>query len=101
MRGPSAHPLRSRTIEHRPADRPPGRGPQAKRFPPAGDISGMSDEARILLVDQSRGALLFQETLLRRRESVVSTAMTASEALARAISEQPKLIIFGYDLFDM
>jgi response regulator RpfG family c-di-GMP phosphodiesterase len=61
----------------------------------------MSDEARILLVDQSRGALLFQETLLRRRESVVSTAMTASEALARAISEQPKLIIFGYDLFDM
>jgi CheY-like chemotaxis protein len=56
---------------------------------------------RILLVDQSRGALLFQETILRRRDMLVMTAMAGTEGLAKARAEQPHLIMFGYDLFDM
>jgi len=56
---------------------------------------------RILLVDQSRGALLFQETILRRRDMVIMTALGGTEGLEKARSERPNLIIFGYDLFDM
>lgn len=56
---------------------------------------------RILLVDHSRGALLFQETILRRRDMLIMTALAGSEGLVKAKSEHPNLIIFGYDLFDM
>jgi response regulator RpfG family c-di-GMP phosphodiesterase len=56
---------------------------------------------RILLVDHSRGALLFQETILRRRDMVIATALAGSEGLSKARAERPNLIIFGYDLFDM
>jgi CheY-like chemotaxis protein len=56
---------------------------------------------RILLVDHSRGALLFQETILRRRDMVIVTALAGSEGLDKARMERPNLIIFGYDLFDM
>jgi response regulator RpfG family c-di-GMP phosphodiesterase len=63
----------------------------------------MSAEApgRILLVDHSRGALLFQETILRRRDMRIMTALAGSEGLTKARMEKPNLIIFGYDLFDM
>lgn len=61
----------------------------------------LSDEGRILLVDHSRGALLFQETILRRRDMIVTTALAGSEGLVKARAEVPNLIIFGYDLFDM
>jgi len=63
-------------------------------------MSGMSP-GRILLVDHSRGALLFQETILRRRDMQILTALAGSEGLAKARIEKPNLIIFGYDLFDM
>jgi DNA-binding response OmpR family regulator len=56
---------------------------------------------RILLVDHSRGALLFQETILRRREAIISTALAGSEGLQKAREEKPQLIMFGFDLFDM
>lgn len=56
---------------------------------------------RILLVDHSRGALLFQETILRRRDMLIMTALAGSEGLVKARAEKPNLIIFGYDLFDM
>jgi CheY-like chemotaxis protein len=56
---------------------------------------------RILLVDHSRGALLFQETILRRRDMQIMTALAGSEGLSKARMEKPNLIIFGYDLFDM
>jgi response regulator RpfG family c-di-GMP phosphodiesterase len=56
---------------------------------------------RILLVDHSRGALAFQETILRRRDAIVSTALAGSEGLQKAREERPQLIIFAYDLFDM
>lgn len=56
---------------------------------------------RILLVDHSRGALLFQETILRRRDMIIMTALAGSEGLAKARMEHPNLVIFGYDLFDM
>jgi response regulator RpfG family c-di-GMP phosphodiesterase len=56
---------------------------------------------RILLVDHSRGAILFQETILRRRDMQILTALAGSEGLAKARMEKPNLIIFGYDLFDM
>ena len=56
---------------------------------------------RILLVDQSRGALLFQETILRRKGMQIMTALAGSDGLAKARMEKPNLIIFGYDLFDM
>ena len=59
------------------------------------------DRGRILLVDHSRGALLFQETILRRRDMAIATALAGSEGLAKARMERPNLIIFGYDLFDM
>jgi response regulator RpfG family c-di-GMP phosphodiesterase len=62
----------------------------------------MSTElGRILLVDHSRGALLFQETILRRREAVISTALAGSEGLQKAREDRPQLIMFGFDLFDM
>jgi response regulator RpfG family c-di-GMP phosphodiesterase len=61
----------------------------------------MSDHGRILLVDHSRGALLFQETILRRRGTAVMTALAGSEGLVKARAERPHLIIFGFDLFDM
>lgn len=61
----------------------------------------LSDQGRILLVDHSRGALLFQETILRRRDMIVTTALAGSEGLVKARAELPNLIIFGYDLFDM
>ena len=60
-----------------------------------------SQPGRILLVDHSRGALLFQETILRRREAVITTALAGSEGLQKAREEQPQLIMFGFDLFDM
>jgi DNA-binding response OmpR family regulator len=55
----------------------------------------------ILLVDRSRGSLLFHETILRRRNTVVITALGGSDGLQRAREEHPHLIVFGYDLFDM
>ena len=62
----------------------------------------MSHHGRILLVDHSRGALLFQETILRRRQvEAVLTALSGLEGLQKARSEQPQLIVFGFDLFDM
>ena len=61
----------------------------------------MKQPERILLVDHSRGALLFQETILRRRDNIVVTALAGSEGLKKARIEKPYLIIFGYDLFDM
>jgi response regulator RpfG family c-di-GMP phosphodiesterase len=60
-----------------------------------------SEHGRILLVDHSRGALLFQETILRRRDMSIVTAMAGSEGLAKARDERPNLILFGFDLFDM
>jgi response regulator RpfG family c-di-GMP phosphodiesterase len=56
---------------------------------------------RILLVDHSRGALLFQETILRRRDMTIASALAGSEGLTKARAVTPNLIIFGYDLFDM
>jgi response regulator RpfG family c-di-GMP phosphodiesterase len=56
---------------------------------------------RILLVDHSRGALLFQETILRRRQAIILTALAGSEGLQKAKEEKPHLIVFGFDLFDM
>ena len=59
------------------------------------------EKGLILLVDHSRGALLFQETILRRKEMVIKSALAGSEGLVRAREEKPNLIMFGYDLFDM
>jgi CheY-like chemotaxis protein len=63
----------------------------------------MSETAggRILLVDHSRGALILHETILRRRDTMIITALAGSEGLTRAARDQPQLIIFGFDLFDM
>ena len=61
----------------------------------------MSRAHRILLVDHSRGALLFQETILRRRQESILTALSGGEGLIKARSERPQLVVFGFDLFDM
>lgn len=62
----------------------------------------MTRVGRILLVDHSRGALLFQETILRRRHAdAVITALSGTEGLGKARNERPQLIVFGFDLFDM
>jgi CheY-like chemotaxis protein len=45
--------------------------------------------------------LIFQETILRRRDSAIYTALAGTEGLEKARVEKPHLIIFGYDLFDM
>ena len=55
----------------------------------------------ILLVDHSRGALAMHETILRRRDTIIMTALAGSEGLTKARIERPQLIIFGFDLFDM
>lgn len=55
----------------------------------------------ILLVDHSRVSLMFQETVLRRKESRVLSAMSGSEAWDAIQIEHPDLVIFGYDLQDM
>jgi CheY-like chemotaxis protein len=44
---------------------------------------------------------LYQETILRRRDMAVVSALAGTEGLLKARNEQPNLIIFGYDLFDM
>jgi len=59
------------------------------------------DLGRILLVDHSRGSLAFQETILRRRGVAITTALAGSEGLQKARNDQPHLIIFAFDLFDM
>ena len=61
----------------------------------------MNHADRILLVDHSRGALLFEETILRRRKAVIVTALSGVEGLQKAREERPQLVIFGFDLFDM
>ena len=60
-----------------------------------------NEPGRILLVDRSRGSLLFHETILRRRDTIIITALGGTEGLERARDELPHLIVFGYDLFDM
>lgn len=44
---------------------------------------------------------MFQETILRRRETIILTALAGTEGLQKARDEGPQLIIFGFDLFDM
>jgi uncharacterized protein (TIGR02266 family) len=56
---------------------------------------------RILLVDHSRSSLLFQESVLKRRQGSIATAMAGSEGLAKAREDKPNLVMFGFDLFDM
>jgi CheY-like chemotaxis protein len=60
-----------------------------------------SETVRILLVDHSRGSLLFQESILRRREASIVTALTGTNGLEIARSDRPQLIMFAFDLFDM
>lgn len=60
-----------------------------------------SDAVRILLVDHSRGSLLFQESILRRRAAAIATALTGTTGIEIARSDQPQLIMFAFDLFDM
>lgn len=55
----------------------------------------------ILLVDRSGGSLLHCETLLRRRPHSVEMVSRGEEALIRIRRDQPRLVIFGYDLEDM
>jgi two-component system, OmpR family, alkaline phosphatase synthesis response regulator PhoP len=59
------------------------------------------EHPRILLVDQSRVSLLFQESILRRREAMIVTALAGSQGLEIARSDRPQLIMFAFDLFDM
>jgi CheY-like chemotaxis protein len=59
------------------------------------------DAVRILLVDHSRGSLLFQESILRRRAATIATALTGTIGMEIARSDQPQLIMFAFDLFDM
>ena len=55
----------------------------------------------ILLVDHSRGSLLFQESILRRRQATIATALTGTAGLEIARTDRPQLIMFAFDLFDM
>ncbi len=64
-------------------------------------MTTIEEQGRILLVDHSRGALMFQETILRRRDKVIFTALSGGEGLLKARRERPQLIVFGFDLFDM
>jgi CheY-like chemotaxis protein len=59
------------------------------------------ESGRILLVDHSRGSLLFQESILRRRQATVVTALTGTNGLEIARSDRPQLAMFAFDLFDM
>ena len=59
------------------------------------------DTGCILLVDHSRGSLLFQESILRRRQATIATALTGTAGLEIARSDRPQLIMFAFDLFDM
>src|SRR5581483_2099739 len=61
----------------------------------------ITETGRILLIDHSRGALLFQESILRRRDAVITTALAGTEGLQKARTELPQLIMFAFDLFDM
>jgi CheY-like chemotaxis protein len=55
----------------------------------------------ILVVDHARENVLVNESVLRRREKIVSTALSGAEALRRIESERPGLVIFGFELSDM
>src|SRR5205085_10571914 len=85
------------------ADRKAVRRLQTRQRQAARDLrSLMSHNPRMRLVDHSRGALLFQETILRRRQQeTVLTALSGAEGLQKARAERPQLIVFAFDLFDM
>jgi len=57
--------------------------------------------ASILLIDHSGSALSYQETPLRRKQGLLSSATSGEEALKRIREERPSLVIFPFDLFDM
>ena len=48
----------------------------------------MTNAGTILLVDHSRGALLFQETILRRRHHAIFTALSGGEGLEKALAPE-------------
>src|SRR3954453_4041061 len=100
--GARRRPDRPGHLEYRGPHQHARRRPQTCRGPPPGDLSRLTMTiGRILLVDHSRGALLFQETILRRRDTIVMTSLSGSDGLEKARAEQPQLIVFGFDLFDM
>src|SRR5512141_2231546 len=55
----------------------------------------------ILLVDGSDGSLLFNESVLRRRDRAIFSLRSGSDALEAIQSQQPRLVVFGYRLSDM
>ncbi|HXI14069.1 MAG TPA: response regulator [Thermoanaerobaculia bacterium] len=57
--------------------------------------------SRILLVDHSGNSLTYQETLLRRRQGILTLVSSGEEALTRIREERPTLVMFSFDLFDM
>src|SRR5687767_1701169 len=63
--------------------------------------SAKATKPLILLVDHSRGALMFQETVLRRRQKVVTSATSGRQGLEMLRHDHPRLVIFGYELHDM
>jgi DNA-binding response OmpR family regulator len=61
----------------------------------------MRSTGPILLVDSSKVAMMFQETVLRRADNVIHTASSGTEAWQKILLLQPQLVIFSYDLVDM
>jgi CheY-like chemotaxis protein len=57
--------------------------------------------ALILLVDGAEGSLLFSESVLHRKHHTVEVVHSGAEALLRVRRDQPRLVVFGYQLGDM
>src|SRR5436309_6307850 len=95
--------FRPRQVEHEGAHHAARRRSQTQHRTSPGDLRRVSKPASgcILLVDHSRGSLLFQESILRRRQAAIATALTGTSGLEIARSDRPQLIMFAFDLFDM
>lgn len=63
--------------------------------------ANVSVPALILLVDSGGGGLLFSESVLQRKRHTVEVVRSGAEAMLCARRDQPRLVIFGYQLGDM
>lgn len=54
----------------------------------------------ILVIDRPGGALLFQQSVLRRGGRQIAISQRGSEAVATMRTVMPRLVVFAYDLVD-
>lgn len=76
--------------------------PNDKPAPEAGDTRSHSlDGLEVLIVEDSADTLLLLSTIFRREGATVTTASSAAEALSRAVSTRPQIIVSDIGMPDV